>query len=340
MHSMNDYTKEHSIHDSVHIDQENPDEGLLDAYSKAITGAVEKVSPAVVHILVKKAPGKGRSRSQQEQVGSGSGFIISSDGFVVTNSHVVSDALKIQVTCQDGRTFDAEVRGNDPSSDIAVLKIFGEHLRHVSFGGSNGLKPGQLVIALGSPLGLQYTVTAGVVSALGRTLQATNGRMIDNVIQTDAALNPGNSGGPLVNAAGRVVGINSAIIMGAQNICFAIGSDTASYIVGKLITKGHVRRGYLGIAGQNMQLPLRVINYNKLALHSGVLVQNNTTGGKPLNPCIEQGDIIVGFDGNPVTGISDLHRLLSEDTIGRKLSLDVLRKGLLTTLTVEPREIN
>jgi len=337
---MKDEIAQHALTEHIPSIAENPEDFLLDAWSKAITGAVEKVSPAVVHILVKKAPGRGGNRTQRVQDGSGSGFIISSDGFVVTNSHVVSGAVKIEVTCQDGRTFDAEVRGNDPSSDIAVLKIFGEHLKHISFAGSNGLKPGQLVIAIGSPLGLQYTVTAGVVSALGRTLQATNGRMIDNVIQTDAALNPGNSGGPLVNTAGRVVGINSAIIMGAQNICFAIGSDTASYIVGKLITQGHVRRGYLGIAGQNIPIPLRVINYNKLAVHSGVLVQNNTTGGKPLNPAILQGDIIVGFNGSPVGSISDLHRLLNEETIGRHLILTVLRKGILTTLTVEPGEIN
>jgi S1-C subfamily serine protease len=309
---------------------ENDD--VLDAYSKAVIGASEKVSPAVVHIKIQK---KSSGRRQwppleRQQAGSGSGFIISPEGFIVTNSHVVSGANKIEVDLTDGRSFEGQLIGDDPSTDLAIIRIYAANLQFLKFGDSARLRVGQLVIAIGNPFGFEHTVTAGVVSALGRSLRSSTGRVIDNVIQTDAALNPGNSGGPLVNTRGEVVGINTAIILPAQGICFAVASNTAEYVTSRLIIEGRIRRGYLGISGQVIHLPLRVINFNKLTVKSGVIVQNVEADGPAYNSEIENGDIIVGFNDQPVAKIDDLQRLLNETTIGKKSAIEVLRKGVKT----------
>jgi len=279
------------------------DAGLLDSYSRTITGVVGQVAEAVVHIQVQKpvpAQQNGRGRDGRKpdrrpgQWGadgpaggradgrepnepqlapvSGSGFIISTDGFVVTNNHVIENAKDIRVSLADGRTVTAELKGADPSTDIAVLKIDESGLKALSFADSETLQPGQIAIAIGNPLGLQHTVTAGVVSALGRTLRASNGRLIDDIIQTDASLNPGNSGGPLVNSLGQVIGVNTATILSAQGLCFAVSSNLAAFVAGKLIMEGRVKRAYLGIAGQLVNLTGRMIAANRLEKHTGVYV--------------------------------------------------------------------
>jgi S1-C subfamily serine protease len=296
------------------------------------------VSPSVVHIKVNKEENRrSRSRSPQQE-GTGSGFIISPEGFIVTNSHVVTDASKIAVHLPDGRNFGAHLVGNDPATDLAVIRIYADNLSYAVLGDSDKLKVGQVVIAIGNPYGFEYTVTAGVVSALGRTLRSSTGRLIDNVIQTDAALNPGNSGGPLIDTYGQVVGVNTAIILPAQGICFAVASRTVEYIASNLIISGEIRRGYLGIGGQVFTLPPRVVNYNKLTVKSGVLVQNIEADTPGYVSDLRAGDIIVGFDGEPVATIDDLHRLLDEKTIGKKAKLDILRKGILTDVAIIPAE--
>jgi S1-C subfamily serine protease len=323
-----------------HVSNDQDEE--LDSYSKTVTSVAEKVSPSVVHIkIIKKNKVSDRrgNVTEHEDSGSGSGFIISSDGYVITNCHVVKDAIKIEIAIQDGREFEAELIGMDPFTDVAVLKIHGENLSTISFGNSETLRVGQLVIAIGNPYGFQYSVTAGVVSALGRTLRSTNGRLIDNVIQTDAALNPGNSGGPLVSAGGRVIGINTAIIPSAQGICFAVGSSTAEYVVGKIMLQGKVRRGYLGIAGQVFPLPLRIINYNKLSVRSGVFIQQVEPGTPGEGAGLKPGDIIVGFDRKPVANINDLHKLLDEERISKPSSIGFLRKGYYNETSVIPDEL-
>lgn len=314
----------------------------LDSYSKTIVKVSEAVSPAVVHIKIfKKKNDRGRKEAgaKREGTGSGSGFIISSDGYIVTNNHVVSDADLMEVALQDGRVYQADKIGLDPYTDVAVIKIHGENLNVIAFGNSESLKVGQLVIAIGNPFGFQYSLTAGVVSALGRTLQSVNGRMIDNVIQTDAALNPGNSGGPLVNSKGKVIGINTAIIPSAQGICFAVGSSTAEYIVGKLMLHGKVRRAFIGIAGQVFPLPLRIINVNKLNINSGVFVHQVDEGTPGKKAGIKPGDIIVAFDNHPVANINDLHKILSEEKILKTSSIGFLRKGYYTESVITPLEL-
>jgi S1-C subfamily serine protease len=310
------------------------DSGLLDAYSQAVISVTETVSPSVVNIKVKK-----KSRTRFGSAAGGSGFIISPEGFIVTNSHVVEDSEHMEIELQDGRSYLADLVGLDPYTDLAVLKIYTENLSFVSFLEHTELRVGQLAIAIGNPFGFQCTVTTGVISALGRTLQSRTGRMIDNVIQTDAALNPGNSGGPLVDSNSRVIGVNTAVIKEAQGICFAIGAGTAEYIVGKLIMNGRVKRGYLGIAGQFMQIPLRVIQYNKLGSSSGVKVENLQKQRNIRNQALKRGDIIVEFNGSPVISIDSLQRLLDEDTIGKKATLGILRKGYKEEIEVVPGEL-
>jgi len=310
------------------------DSNLMDAYSKAVVSTTEKVSPAVVNIKVQK---KVRTRSGPEA--GGSGFLISQEGFLVTNCHVAENSEKIEIELQDGRSYTADLVGLDPYTDLAVLKIYTENLPHISFQNNADLRVGQLSIAIGNPYGFQCTVTTGVISALGRTLQSRSGRMIDNVIQTDAALNPGNSGGPLVDSSGRVIGVNTAIIKEAQGICFAIGAGTAEYIIGKLMTNGKVRRGYLGIAGQFMQIPLRVIHYNKLRSGSGVKVENLQKLRRIDNHSLSRGDIVVEFNDIPVTGIDSLQRFLDEDTIGEKVILGILRRGYKKEIEAVPGEL-
>jgi S1-C subfamily serine protease len=319
------------------------DAHLLDAYSQAVVGAVEAVSPAVVHIKVTKPatpnPRARRARGPQlpEEQGAGSGFIISPEGFVVTNSHVVSGARQLEVELPDGRQTTADLVGDDPSTDLAVVRLhLGGRLPSVRFGDSRQLRVGQLVVAIGNPYGFQYTVTAGVVSALGRSLRSGSGRLIDNVVQTDAALNPGNSGGPLVNAQGQVVGVNTAVILPAQGICFAVAASTAEYVVGKLLTQGYVRRGYLGIAGQSAPLPARVREVLKLAQTGAVLVQSVEADGPAQNAALRPGDFILRLGGQPVASVDDLHRLLDEASIGRPAWLEVYRRGQLLRLQVVP----
>jgi S1-C subfamily serine protease len=284
------------------------------------------VASSVAHIQVNKKI-KNRRGEIQSVPASGSGFVISSDGYVVTNHHVIEDADDIKVLFSDGRTLGAELKGADASTDIAVLKVFDNNLKALLFTDSDKLQAGQIAIAIGNPLGLQYSVTAGVVSALGRTLRAKNGRLIDDIIQTDAALNPGNSGGPLVNSLGNVIGVNTATIPSAQGLCFAVSSNLASYIAGKIIMEGKVRRAYIGIAGQMVNLTERMIAANKLLKRTGVYVFEKVADAEVDNYELRVGDIIVEFDGKPVSSVDDMHKLFSYDIIGKQKPLGILRNG-------------
>ncbi|QJB36915.1 trypsin-like peptidase domain-containing protein [Chitinophaga oryzae] len=312
------------------------DAGLLDAYSQTVTGVVGTVAESVVHIEVQRPVNDRRNPEKKTQNGAGSGFIISSDGFIITNNHVIEKAESIRVSFVDGRKVNAEIKGADPSTDIAVLKIDETGLKAMSFADSSALQVGQIAIAIGNPMGLQYTVTAGVVSALGRTLRASNGRLIDNVIQTDAALNPGNSGGPLVNSLGQIIGVNTAMIPAAQGLCFAISSNLAAQIAGQLILHGKVRRAQLGIAAQPVKLTARMIAANKLTTQSGVYVVETIPDGNYDNSRLHTGDIIVAFDNVPVATVDDMHQQLTEKQIGRKVPVDLLRGGHKMTVTVIP----
>jgi len=302
----------------------------LDPYSRAVTAAVETVGPAVVHLQVEGPSGRPG--------GTGSGVIFAPDGYVLTNSHVAQGARRIGASLDDGRTLPATLIGDDPDTDLAVLRLDAPNLVHARLGRSGSLKVGQLVIAIGNPFGFQYTVTAGVVSALGRSLRARSGRLIDSVIQTDAALNPGNSGGPLVNAKGEVVGINTAIIAGAQGICFAISVDTVEFVAGRLIREGRVRRSYIGLAGQNITLSRRLARHHGLAHESGVMVQSTAEDGAARAAGLLSGDVIVEFAGIPIGGIDDLHRLLTEERVGVATPVTVIRRADKKELSVKPQE--
>jgi S1-C subfamily serine protease len=315
------------------------DSQLLDVYSKTVTGVVAEVASSVVHVHVQKKIRDKRSQVERLLPGSGSGFIISTDGFIVTNNHVIENAEKITVAMNDGRNIHAELKGADPSTDIAVLKIDGEGLKAMLFADSDKLQPGQIAIAIGNPLGLQHTVTAGVVSALGRTLRSNNGRLIDDVIQTDASLNPGNSGGPLVNSAGQVIGVNTATIASAQGLCFAVSSNLAAYVVGKLIMDGKVKRAYIGIAGQLVNLTGRMINANKLDKKTGVYVYEIVPDQPVHNNELQVGDIIVEFNSITVGSVDDLHKLLNETVIGKTVTIGVLRSGRKAIVNVIPAEM-
>lgn len=297
------------------------EEFFFDSYSNTVISAVEKVSPAVVQIISYK-------NVNEKDAGGGSGFFISSEGFIVTNSHVVTDALKIEVRTPDGDVFMAELKGNDPSTDIAVIKVYGKNFPSVKFGDSDKLKAGQLVVAIGNPFGFQYTITAGVVSALGRSMRSYTGRLIDNVIQTDAALNPGNSGGPLINSNGEVVGINTAIIASAQGLCFAVGSCTAEYVVSKLIMEGKVRRAFLGVEGQTINLSKRIVAYNHLNINKGIYIERVERNSKAGNNQLLAGDIIVGFNKISISSVDELYLNLNESFIDKVVELDILRNGI------------
>jgi S1-C subfamily serine protease len=315
------------------------DAELLDAYSKTITGVVSEIAQAVVHIQVQKKITDRRTGHERVQQGSGSGFLISSDGYIVTNNHVIENAIDIKVNFTDGSTETAELKGTDPSTDIAVLKIYESGHKALSFADSDALKAGQIAIAIGNPFGLQHTVTTGVVSALGRSLRANNGRLIDDVIQTDAALNPGNSGGPLVNSSGLVIGMNTAVIPSAQGLCFAVSSNLTAYVAGKLIIEGRVKRAQLGIAGQLVNLTERMIAANKLSARTGVYVFEIIPDSPARNNEIRIGDIIVEFNNKPVSSVDDLHKLLNEKVIGMNSELCVLRGGRKTIVRVTPVEL-
>jgi S1-C subfamily serine protease len=317
------------------------DDELLDAYSQAVIGAAEKVSPSVVNIDVGQRP-LGRQaadlRRPPETRGSGSGFIFTPDGFIMTNSHVVHRANRIEVTLSDGRRFQADLVGDDPDTDIAVIRIHASNLVPAPLGDSQSIRVGQLVIAIGNPYGFQCTVTAGVVSALGRSLRARSGRLIDNVIQTDAALNPGNSGGPLVTSRGDVIGVNTAVILPAQGLCFAVGINTATFVAGRLIKDGKVRRSYIGVAGQDVPLPRRLTRFHNLAVESGILVASIEPSSPAQRAGLIEGDIIVGYNGHPIGGIDDLHRQLTEKQVGAHSLLTIIRRTEKLGLDIVPEE--
>ncbi|MBI3041645.1 MAG: trypsin-like peptidase domain-containing protein [Betaproteobacteria bacterium] len=332
------------------IQSSNPESGsgslsdaaLLDAYSRTVTHVAESVAPAVVRLDVKRRvrgrDARGREVAQ-EVAGSGSGFIFAPDGLIATNSHVVSGAAGIGVTLNDGQVLQASLIGDDPDTDLAVVRVDGHKLPSVALGESRGLRVGQLVIAIGNPYGFQCTVTAGVVSALGRSLRSQTGRLMDDVIQTDAALNPGNSGGPLVSSRGEVIGVNTAIILPAQGICFATAIDTAKVTIAQLLKHGRVRRARLGLAGQNIVLPRRMVRQHGLEREAAVQVASVERGGPASRAGVEQGDIIVGFAGQPVGGFDDLHRLLTEEKLGSRVPVTVLRRGRRLVLDIDPEEI-
>ena len=315
-----------------------PDDSLLDAYSTAVTSAVDRVSPSVVNIEVHQKAGRTRSGEPQERRGGGSGFVFTPDGLILTNSHVVHDAARIAVTMTDGRHMPASLIGDDPASDLAVIRVDEPGLVAAALGDSQRLRVGQIVIAIGAPYGFQSTVTAGVVSALGRSLRSYSGRLIDDVIQTDAALNPGNSGGPLVDSAGRVVGVNTATILPAQGICFAIGINTAKFVASRLLRDGRIRRSYIGLSGQTVPVHRRVVRFYDLPKESGALVLSVEDGSPAKRGGLREGDIIVALEGQPVAGVDDLHRLLTEVRVGVSCALTALRGTDKMELKVVPEE--
>ncbi len=318
--------------------EDRSDETLLDAYSQAVTHVVDTVSPAVVNIEVRRLRLRADMRRPLEVGGHGSGFLFTPDGYILTNSHVVHNTDTIEVTLADGQTHRAELIGDDPDTDLAIIRISGADFPHAQLGDSGSLRAGQLVIAIGNPLGFQCTVTAGVVSALGRSFRSKTGRLIDSVIQTDAALNPGNSGGPLVNSRGQVIGVNTAVIQAAQGICFATPINTAKWVIGPLMQMGRVRRGRIGVAGQTVPLPKRLVQMHSLAAENGVLV----IGLEPDSPAqaagVRERDVIVNFVGEPICNVDDLHRLLTEETIGVRSRLTILRRDQKLDVTVVPTE--
>jgi S1-C subfamily serine protease len=305
-----------------------PDEGeALDAYSRVVTTVAERVSPAVVRIQVESARGHG---------GSGSGFVFTPDGFIITNSHVVHGGVNVKALTPDAGEFKAQLIGEDPDTDLAVLRIDAPGLRTVQLGDSRRIRVGQLVVAIGNPYGFQHTVTAGVVSALGRSLRSQSGRLIDDVIQTDAALNPGNSGGPLVNAAGEVIGVNTATILPAQGLCFAISVNTAQFIASSLIRQGVVRRSYIGVQAQTVPLNRVIARHYDLQNATGALVLSPEPGSPAAKAGLQEGDVIVALEGEPVEGVDVLHRLLSEERIGASTRLTVLRGSRRVEFKVVP----
>jgi S1-C subfamily serine protease len=309
---------------------------LLDEYSRTIVSAADRVGPAVVNIDIKQR--LDSRRGPREVGGSGSGFVIAPDGFILTNSHVVHDANQIAVSLPDGGEYPAQLVGDDPDTDLAVIRIDAPHLAHVRLADSESLRVGQVVIAIGNPLGFQASVTAGVISALGRSMHAQSGRLIDNIIQTDAALNPGNSGGPLVNSAGEVIGVNTAMIRPAQGICFAIASNTAKFVAGWLIRDGKIRRSYIGVAGQNVPLHRRIVRFYNLPLETGVLVVSVEKDSPAQRAGLREGDLIIAFNEQPIGSIHELHKMLMGEQIGVEAKLLVIRHTEKLVLAITPAE--
>jgi len=303
------------------------DDDLLDAYSAAVTSAAARITPSVVNVEV-SVQGKRR--------GGGSGFLFTPDGFILTNSHVVTGATSIDVTLADGTRCAASVVGNDPHTDLAVVRISAPTQTPARVGDSDSIRPGQLVVAVGNPLGFQATVTAGVVSALGRTMRAQSGRLIDSVIQTDAALNPGNSGGPLVNSRGEVIGVNTAVIVGAQGICFAIAINTAKFVAMRLMRDGRIARSYIGVAGQSAPLHRRIVRFFDLPVENGVLVLSVEKDSPAAKAGLQEADVIVAFGERAVASVDDLHRLLTEEEIGKPAVLTVIRRTEKLALPIVP----
>ena len=306
------------------------DEQLLDSYSRTIAAVVNRVAPTVVNIRV---------LSGERGQGGGSGFIIARDGFILTNSHVVHGARELEVTLHDSRVFSARLIGTDPETDLAVIRIDAPDIQHARLADSSGIRVGQIAVAVGSPYGFQQTVTAGIVSALGRSMRAESGRLMDEIIQTDAALNPGNSGGPLLNSAGEVIGVNTAVILPAQGICFAIASNTAHFVTGWLIKDGYIRRSSIGVAGQNVPLHPRVVRFHKLSNDRGVLVMEVEPGSPAAVTGLQNGDTIVGFKGQPIATVDDLHKNLVASEIGVPSPLMFLRGTEKLFRMVVPREL-
>ena len=331
------------------------DGALLDAYSQTVTAVAEHVSPAVVKIEVegrappaggpnpngprgprRRGPGGGLPGGEESVSGSGSGFVFTPDGYILTNSHVVSGAHRISVKTLDSRRLPAHLVGEDPDTDLAVIRVFATDLPALAFGKSAALRVGQIAVAVGNPYGFDCTVTAGVISALGRSLRTRTGRLIDDVLQTDAALNPGNSGGPLCDSSGAVIGVNTAMIMPAQGICFAIAIDTASFVVSKLIREGRIRRAFLGVSGQTVPLHRRVARYHDVGRDSAIFVVAVVPDSPAGRAGLVDGDLIVEFAGSPTSGVDDLHRLLSEDQADKEAPLVILRGSERRVLTVKP----
>ena len=312
------------------------DSALLDEYSRTVVGAAERVAPAVVNIDIKQRV--NGSRGPREIGGSGSGFMIAPDGFILTNSHVVHGATQITVNLPDGREFPAQLIGDDPDTDLAVVRIDAPNLVHVRLAESENLRVGQVVIAIGNPFGFQASVTAGVISALGRSMHAQSGRLIDNIVQTDAALNPGNSGGPLVNSAGEVIGVNTAMIRPAQGICFAIASNTARFVAGWLIKDGKIRRSYIGVAGQNVPIHRRIVRFYNLPRETGVLVVSVEKGSPAEHAGLREGDVVVAFNEQPIGSIHELHKMLMGDQIGIAGKLLIIRHTEKLGLSILPAE--
>lgn len=326
-------TEELNLSDS----QIDSDEEIFDAYSKAVIQASERVSPSVVNINVNQnSSGPTNSRMPLERQGAGSGFIFTPDGFILTNSHVVHKASKIEVTTADGRRYLAHLVGDDPGTDLAVIRIDAPDLIAVELADSHNLRVGQLAIAIGNPYGFQTTVTAGVISALGRTLRSQSGRLIHNLIQTDAALNPGNSGGPLVNSSGKVIGINTAVILPAQGLCFAIAIDTAKFIAARLLKDGKIRRGFIGIVGQDIKFHQRSVRFHNLKSNGGVLVVSIEPDSPAKLAGIREGDIIVALDDQPIGNIDELQKILTEKEIGIKSQISVIRYSEKVSIEIIP----
>jgi S1-C subfamily serine protease len=306
------------------------DDQLLDGYSRTVTSVVQRVAPSVVNIRVESANHRG---------GSGSGFIIARDGFILTNAHVVHGGSAFEVTLHDTRVFPAELIGEDPDTDLAVLRIDAPNLQHVRFADSAAIRVGQIAIAIGSPYGFQQTVTSGIVSALGRSMRAESGRLMDDILQTDAALNPGNSGGPLVNSAGEVIGVNTAVILPAQGICFSIASNTAHFVAAWLMKERRIRRSAIGVAGQNVPLHPRVVRFHKLPRDRGVLIAELEANSPAARAGLKQGDILVGYKGQPIATIDDLHKKLVAAEIGVPSPMMALRGTEVLFVMVVPEEL-
>src|SRR6202011_2645777 len=313
------------------------DAALLDEYSRTVVSAANRVGPAVVNIDIKQR--LESQRGPREVGGSGSGFVIAPDGFILTNSHVVHAANQIAVSLPDGREYPAQLVGDDPDTDLAVIRIDAPHLSHVRLADSESLRVGQAVIAIGNPLGFQASVTAGVISALGRSMHAQSGRLIDNVIQTDAALNPGNSGGPLVNSAGEGIGVNTAMIRPAQGICFAIASNTARFVAGWLIKDGKISRRYIDVAGQNVTIHRRIVRFYNLPRETAVLVVSVEKESPAAKAGLRDGDLIIAFNGEPIGSVHELHQRLMAEQIGVDSKIVIIRHTEKLELSVVPEEV-
>src|ERR1700693_2363504 len=322
--------------ESTQVSPSRDDAALIDEYSRTIVSAADRVGPAVVNIDIKQR--LESRRGPREVGGSGSGFVIAPDGFILTNSHVVHHASRITVNLPDGRDYPALPVGDDPETDLAVIRIDASQLVHVRLADSEDLRVGQVVIAIGNPLGFQASVTAGVISALGRSMHSQSGRLIDNIIQTDAALNPGNSGGPLVNSAGEVIGVNTAMIRPAQGICFAIASNTAKFVAGWLIRDGKIRRSYIGVAGQNVPLHRRIVRFYNLPLETGVLVVSVEKDSPAQRAGLREGDVIIAFNEQPMDSIHELHKMLMGEQIGVEAKVLIIRHTEKLVLAITPAE--